>query len=332
MKIRSYWLLTGLANFHPTGVDALLVPTISPTPTDGLDQCQSGCSQSSDCSGSLVCYGFENDDSLEVPGCGFLPDDFIAFSYCIDIDNVPDGVRFSLTPDDNSLKRCQGGCASLLVPRSCEGGLECWDKFDADVPGCTGATISFGFCYDPADLAVPSPVPTAAPTSQVDLPLENVANLGKPEGAYPLSRCQADCDDASECQEGLICFERGPKNPVDHVPGCIGTPAYKYTDFCISPRDLDPFTLVYLGQSGKPQSVYPLQNCQGHCRNSGDCDGSLQCFQRYYGQTDAIPGCVGVVAEDNTNYCYDPGYDAWLFQLDWAAILKVLARFLGLSV
>lgn len=48
---------------------------------------------------------------------------------------------------------------------------------------------------------------------------------------YPLQACQADCDDDSECDEGLICYQR---QDIEAVPGCDGDPeAFPFEDFCI---------------------------------------------------------------------------------------------------
>jgi len=48
----------------------------------------------------------------------------------------------------------------------------------------------------------PPPSPTISPTtSSPTLPqLETVGNNGVPEGSFPLGRCQADCDNDSECE------------------------------------------------------------------------------------------------------------------------------------
>lgn len=180
-----------------------------------------------------------------------------------------------------------------------------------------GSSSKGGGIRTPQPTSAPTPAPvtaapvtpapsTASPTPRMDLPLDRVANLNMPVDAFPLSRCQGDCTTFSDCEGDLICFERGCKNPGNTVPGCTGTPGSKFTDFCIDTIDLTPGELVFLGTPPThPASVFPLQKCQGHCRFNDDCSGTLACFQRSFNQDVTIPGCAGVLAEDDTNYCYD---------------------------
>lgn len=73
-----------------------------------------------------------------------------------------------------------------------------------------------------------------------------------------------DCDDDSDCEFGLICFQRDIET-VD-VPGCLGDAATVgdgFDDFCIKPQTDD--TLVIVGDEGIPASSFPLGKCQGDC-------------------------------------------------------------------
>ena len=45
----------------------------------------------------------------------------------------------------------------------------------------------------------------------------------------PLQLCEGDCDDDSQCADGLICFQRNGFTPI---PGCSGTGKEHY-DYCI---------------------------------------------------------------------------------------------------
>jgi len=72
--------------------------------------------------------------------------------------------------------------------------------------------------------------------------LEIVGQDGK--GAFPLGLCQGDCDNDDECQEGLVCLER---NPGDPVPGCAGDNLDSTTDFCVAAETEVPEELAAEG-------------------------------------------------------------------------------------
>lgn len=166
--------------------------------------------------------------------------------------------------------------------------------------------------------------------------LEKVGNNGKPKDAYPLGRGEADCDYYTDCETGLLCFERGEYNYHIPVPGCTGDLyKYKYTDYCCKyferemqpvdtnryltdalplddPNDIPAKTLWYVGNDHHPDFVFPLAECHGDCDTNDDCQGTLKCFQRsgkgkgkgsYYShQYDQVPGCSGY-AEKYVDYC-----------------------------
>jgi len=61
---------------------------------------------------------------------------------------------------------------------------------------------------------------------------------GFPESAYPLRKCEGDCDHDRDCAEGLICFQR---EYYEEVPGCSGGAyAPKGYDYCIDPTTPSP--------------------------------------------------------------------------------------------
>jgi len=85
------------------------------------------------------------------------------------------------------------------------------------VPGCLGKAASNGgdktsdYCYDPKGLGWPDVKYIAGEPTQL------------------LGECEADCDNDSECKEGLICFQR---DGYLAIPGCSGEGS-KDSDYCI---------------------------------------------------------------------------------------------------
>lgn len=81
------------------------------------------------------------------------------------------------------------------------------------------------------------PSTTTSPTPPKETtPIPLVSYGGNPPvRAFPLGRCEGDCDINSDCSEGLVCFQRG-YGGVD-VPGCFGGKNdLSRTDYCV----LDP--------------------------------------------------------------------------------------------
>jgi hypothetical protein len=60
-----------------------------------------------------------------------------------------------------------------------------------------------------------------------------VGDNGSPAEAFPLAKCQGDCDDDSECAQGLYCFRR---DGAEDVPGCVDVDN-RGTDYCFDPQD-----------------------------------------------------------------------------------------------
>ena len=126
--------------------------------------------------------------------------------------------------------------------------------------------------------------------------LELVGNNGSPSGAFPLQECQADCDNDSECDYGLVCIQRGN----EFVPGCDDGTPIDGEDYCIKAQ---PLELHRMGNNGSPSANFPLQNCQGDCDNDNECAPGLKCYQR--SGVEPVPGCAGAGYSGN-DYCYDP--------------------------
>jgi hypothetical protein len=85
--------------------------------------------------------------------------------------------------------------------------------------------------------------------------LQEIVGLGAdPDAKFlPLGECEGDCDDDSQCEPGLICFQRSPN---DSVPGCEGSERVSSdTDFCVRPMGRSD------GDSGG------LGLCEGDCDN-----------------------------------------------------------------
>jgi hypothetical protein len=176
------------------------------------------------------------------------------------------------------LGECQGDCDD---DSECALGLICYQRYgDEPVPYCSGpGSTRWDYCARP-------------------LPNQLVvkANYGQPPDSYPLKECQADCDYDYDCEFGLSCLQR---DDMEEVPGCVGSGRSGY-DYCYKPGNN---TLVFYGLGGLPYENYPLQKCQGDCRNDNHCDTGLSCFLRT--ASEPIPGCLGA-GEPAFGYCYDP--------------------------
>ena len=108
---------------------------------------------------------------------------------------------------------CEGDCD---IDDDCIGSLICQESSGlTEIEGCTG-TIYPGQDYCRGEPFLPSRSPVSSeptnspsrrapvtfePSSSPTLPqLETVGNNGVPEDSFPLGRCQADCDDDSDCE------------------------------------------------------------------------------------------------------------------------------------
>lgn len=54
-----------------------------------------------------------------------------------------------------------------------------------------------------------------------------------PESYFPLGFCEGDCDSDDECEEGLVCFQRGSNQPIPFFLG--GEDDSTRTDYCTRP-------------------------------------------------------------------------------------------------
>ena len=95
----------------------------------------------------------------------------------------------------------------------------------------------------------------------------------------------------------LILFLCSQQRTDEPVTGCVGVPKRR-TDYCVlagpttpaptpepttplpTPEPTSEFTLqTTFGGSGVPPT--PLSECHGDCDDDTQCEGDLQCFQRY---------------------------------------------------
>ena len=227
------------------------------------------------------------------------------------------------------LGKCEGDCDS---DDDCQSGLVCFQRdFNDIVPGCSGdvSNNNYDYCIHPSDTAssqnqdddtldtlAPTKsstmAPTTAPTPSTASPtapiivnttsteLAIMGNNGDPSNVFPLAVCQGDCDSDSDCEAGLVCFQR---SGTETVPGCTwASDSFDGLDFCIDPSNtIDQANLPSLeivsGHSGS------LGMCQGDCNSNSDCQSGLFCYQR--NAYESVPGCNGLDAS-GSDYCIDP--------------------------
>lgn len=164
--------------------------------------------------------------------------------------------------------------------------------------------------------------------------LSRVGNNGIPLSAFPLQKCQGDCDSDADCFGTLKCFHRNPGDDIRLIPGCAAINVTRLTqrgvDYCYDPSDTTNTTsflngtisipinqtepkkrgtVLYVGEDWKPKESYPLDVCEGDCDGDYDCAGELICFHRDKALDSInggiVPGCVG---RDTTtrDYCIHP--------------------------
>lgn len=277
----------------PTAPGVLTLVGNGGNPASGfpLGICEGDCDSDIDCKGSLVCFQRGSAMNNIVPGCSGDP--MGNWDYCV---------------------ASVSGPASTLPPTSLPTTPSPTPIPTTDpptpAPTATDPPTPAPTATDPPTPIPVTPVPTAVYTSTPELSVQG--NNGSPAAAFPLQVCQADCDDDNDCTGTLLCYQRDADD-TEAIPGCVGEPD-KNKDYCYDPGlsgtiSTNPPTpgpttaplqtsspastpaLVLLGNNGNPPSVFPLSLCEGDCDNDGECEGSLECFQRR--DTTPIPGCSG---------------------------------------
>ena len=186
------------------------------------------------------------------------------------------------------LGKCQGDCDD---DSDCQGHLKCFQRDGGEaIPGCPGGLHDKSrtdYCYDPGFDGHEMNV--------------LVGNNGSPSSAFPLGKCQADCDNDAECRGSLKCFQRSDTEPV---PGCDVEGVYPTEDFCYDPDSGGDEVNVLVGNNGIPESAFPLRKCQADCDRDSECGPTLKCFQR--SDTEPVPGCDVEGLFPTEDFCYDP--------------------------
>ncbi len=117
-------------------------------------------------------------------------------------------------------------------------------------------------------------------------------NGGGGNDDYLCGECEGDCDDDSDCADGLECFQR---SGAEIVPGCSGAGGKRDVyakDICYKPK-VSEVELV-----GNPCNDFFdsgfCEVCTGDCDRDSDCEGDLRCAQRSGGadQVENVPGCT----------------------------------------
>ena len=104
----------------------------------------------------------------------------------------------------------------------------------------------------------------------------------------PLQLCEGDCDNDSQCEAGLKCFQR---IGLSLVPGCNGN-GDTSDDYCVSP------TLTDYGHIDHSL----LQLCEGNCDNDSQYEAGLIWFQR--SSFKQVPGYNGNDETDGDYMCW----------------------------
>jgi len=95
--------------------------------------------------------------------------------------------------------------------------------------------------------------------------------------------------------ESLITGPTAPSSPSESKTGksVASRPNTSITTTASPP-------LLDVGNNGKPNGAFPMDECQGDCDADADCMGMLVCYQRK--NTEPIPGCSGE-GSAGTDYC-----------------------------
>lgn len=119
------------------------------------------------------------------------------------------------------LGMCEGDCDS---DADCENGLYCFQRSGTEaVPGCGGDTRA----HSGKDFCTTRSSSGGGGGSSLVTKGDN----GSPSSAFPLGKCQGDCDRDSDCAGNLVCFQR---SGTQSVPGCSGS-GKRGTDYCVEP-------------------------------------------------------------------------------------------------
>ena len=171
-----------------------------------LDRCEGDCDVDTDCFGSLVCFQREKDEYKEVPGCAGGSTDGSRTDYCIDPADLPGGDGGGT--GGGGAPQPASPVVSPVIPRSSPS--------------------------SPNPPPTPPTPPTPGGSGSKNIPLKNYGDP-PPADKFPLQECEGDCDNDTDCDIGLYCYQRLNKgDPIP--PNCVGSDGSR-TDFCASGKE-----------------------------------------------------------------------------------------------
>eukprot|EP00980_Cylindrotheca_fusiformis_P005679 scaffold1184_cov132-Cylindrotheca_fusiformis.AAC.100 len=223
-----------------------------------LGLCEGDCDSDSHCQAGLVC--FQRSENDPVPGCA--GSDSSRTDYC----TYPGMLPVASIPTLNPTKTFKAEFPTT-VPTAESDMPSTVPSVQSDMPSTVPTSESDMPSTEPTqESAIPSAppsqesdMPSAAPTQESDMPASvptqesdmpsTVPTQAEPTPSipilvsysgspplfrFPLGLCEGDCDNDSQCQAGLICFQRTGPIPV---PGCRGSDS-SLTDYCVDPDNI----------------------------------------------------------------------------------------------
>ena len=325
--------------FGNTTIDNTTVTDLNLVTMQSLNQCQGVCKRDSDCAEGLVC--FRRELGGDIPYCVFSLEDVTVkqSALLLDFCTLPGNPPMTDLPQPGEVGNTtieptiENSDSPTSLPELLLGNNTIEPSSEAsDILSGTPSTWEPSATpTSPSPTEVPtSMAPTAMPVTTQPTSTTSVARfIGNPPPG-PLGICEGDCDNDSDCVDGLICHQR---TPGDNAPGCsfgdgsLGTMDMEDdSDLCIVPP---PPTFAPTRIPTAPPTPYPtmppvpdgiatfvgnpapspLNRCEGDCDSSSDCAGSMICYNRNRG--DSVPGCAfntivgGMDIEEDTDLCID---------------------------
>lgn len=208
-----------------------------------LGLCQGECDNDDDCQEGLMCFQREPDQS--VPGCQDGGQGFDSRGdYCVampteeaagDMGGSDGGMEIEAAtsvPTEVSEEVAPVACTMEMA--YCPDGTPMLRDTDCrwmtELCPATMAPTEDGEGGEVETAIMAMEQGTSMPTEEMPS-LEVVGQNGNPASSFPLAMCQGDCDDDSECGEGLVCLQR---DRFDPVPGCAYNGLDFTTDFCVA--------------------------------------------------------------------------------------------------
>ncbi|CAJ1930763.1 unnamed protein product [Cylindrotheca closterium] len=193
-----------------------------------LQLCQGDCDGDSDCQPGLICL--QRGSNEPVNGCSGGIIDNSRTDYCVSGPNIATPSP-SLSPVEAPTNT--PSLSPVEDPTNPPSLSPVEDP--TNLPSLSPAEDptnppSLSLVEDPTNPPILSPV--GEPTFP---PLPDLVSYGgdPPPAVYPLKLCEGDCDEDSDCQPGLICYQ---KDSFEVVPGCNGgLNDESEEDYCVQP-------------------------------------------------------------------------------------------------